>query len=68
MKKRESRMCSRKKRFKDIEQVKRAVSNILRNTGDKLRYYKCPICKGYHISSKGEGEFYVRKRKEVRKR
>lgn len=63
-------MCSRKKRFKDLQQVKRTVGNILRNTGDKLRYYKCDKCKGYHLSSKRldqiGGKNYVRK--EVRKR
>lgn len=60
-------MCSRKKRFKDLAQAKRAVGNILRNTGDKLRYYKCPLCKGYHLSTKDEfGGNYVRK--EVKKR
>lgn len=63
-------MCSRKKRFKDLKQAKRSVNNILRNTGTKMRYYKCEYCKGWHLSSKKidqfGGENYVRN--EIKKR
>ncbi len=65
MKKRETRMCSRKKRFRNIAEAKRSRRNILINTGSRLRYYRCEYCKGYHLSSKEWGKEYVRR--EVKK-
>lgn len=70
-KKRDTRMCSRKKRFKDKSSAKKVVRNILRESGDELRYYECPICKGYHLTSLiNEGVLRSQhgKRREVSKR
>lgn len=67
--KRETRMCSRKKRFRDLKEAKKSIGNINRDTGDELRYYECEYCGGYHLSSVkyGESGFGV-KRKQIKKR
>ena len=61
-------MCLGKKRFKDRAQAKRSVGNIKRNTTDQMRYYRCPHCKGWHLSSKNYGDYDGKKRREVKKK
>lgn len=46
--------CKTKRRFSD-EQSARAALNLInptRKNGKPYRYYKCPECNGYHLSSK----------------
>lgn len=42
--------CGAKKRFRDRQQAKAAVSRI-RTVSKFMRYYKCDICQGYHLAS-----------------
>lgn len=55
--------CSRKIRHESEEDATVARDNLLANTGDKLRVYKCRFCRGYHIGNKGNK--YKRKIKRV---
>ncbi len=46
-----SRMCEGKVRYPTEEAAIRCLLRRSREVG-KLRYYECPICKGYHLTSK----------------
>lgn len=64
MKKRSiTRMCASKKRFKSIDQVKRSRSNIRKNSGTNLRYYKCKWCQGWHLTNDNKEDKDERKRR-----
>lgn len=44
-------MCLQKKRFKDELAVKMELAKASRKI-DVKRYYQCPICHGFHMTSK----------------
>ena len=41
--------CKIKKRFRSDQEAKHAVRRIARDSR-KLYYYKCPLCKGFHLT------------------
>lgn len=45
------RMCEGKVRYPTEEAAIRCLLRRSREVG-KLRYYECPICKGYHLTKK----------------
>lgn len=45
------KMCDGKVRYPTEEAAIRCLLRRSREVG-KLRYYECPICKGYHLTSK----------------
>ena len=44
------RSCHDKKRYKDSFQAKRAAYSLQRHANATMRYYKCDLCKGYHLA------------------
>jgi hypothetical protein len=53
-----SKMCSTKRRFKDRKSALMAIERI-RTFGEKraktpTRPYRCPACKGWHLSSEDQ--------------
>lgn len=48
------RMCDRKTRYPTAEHAAVAASKALRRRPGALRYYECPWCGGWHLTSKVE--------------
>jgi len=44
------KMCFQKKRFKDEIEVKMVLAKASKKI-DVKRYYQCPICHGFHMTS-----------------
>jgi len=47
------RSCKTKKRFREVSEAKKAVF-LIRQANKSMYYYKCDICNGFHLASKGE--------------
>lgn len=47
---RQASMCLSKKRFNNEMEAIAACIRVSRNTGP-LRYYRCPYCDGFHLTS-----------------
>lgn len=58
----ESRMCSRKTRFKDRMSAKRSVKTIRDGDGTRMRIYECDYCSGYHLTYNKEVKNVGKKR------
>lgn len=50
----EDKMCLNKALYITYEEADRVRKHCEKERGIKLRIYKCPICKGYHLTSKEE--------------
>jgi hypothetical protein len=48
----EKRSCTRKVRFRDLEEAKGHIQRMDNMKGDALRIYHCEFCHGYHTTSK----------------
>lgn len=46
------KMCLNKALYITLEEAERAKRYCEKQRNVKLRIYKCPICKGYHLTSK----------------
>lgn len=46
------KMCLNKRLYITVEEAQKTLSYRQKQTGQPLRIYKCPICKGYHLTSK----------------
>ena len=48
--------CHHKRRFKDLERAKQALSSIRESPRARAphRYYYCERCNGWHLSSRDE--------------
>lgn len=44
-------VCRSKRRFKTERGARFAAQEIKAGTGDRLRPYKCPFCKRYHLTT-----------------
>ena len=54
-------MCRRKKRYRTISDVNKAIKNCQKERDEQLDYYECPICKGYHITKAMDFYEYIKK-------
>lgn len=52
MSSRTDKMCLNKRLYITKEEAITALNHRKNKTDKKLRVYKCPICKGYHLTSK----------------
>ena len=48
----EEKMCLNKRLYITYEEAQKTLSFRQKQSGHSLRIYKCPICKGYHLTSK----------------
>lgn len=50
--KHERKMCRNKVRYQNYPQAQAALNRInpRKKSGKPIRYYKCPHCKGYHLT------------------
>lgn len=46
------KMCIMKKLYITYDEAYKTLLRRQKKTDKKLRIYKCPICKGYHLTSK----------------
>ncbi len=45
-------MCYEKTRYQTFNKCNEKIKEIQEKRNDKLRIYSCPICKGFHLTSK----------------
>lgn len=50
----EAKMCDDKKSFYSSKDASVSASNIHRSGGPKMRWYKCPCCDKWHLTSQKE--------------
>lgn len=46
------KMCLFKRLYITYQEAEKTLKRRQKKTDKKLRIYKCPICKGYHLTSK----------------
>ena len=46
------KMCLNKRLYITLDEAKRVLVQRQKETIEELRIYKCPICKGFHLTSK----------------
>lgn len=50
------KQCSRKRRYRSEHEARLFANRAETKRGPKLRVYWCPICEGWHITSKTGGK------------
>ncbi len=50
------KMCLTKRLYTNFEDAETALHYRQKRTNKILRIYKCPFCKGYHLTSKAQFE------------
>lgn len=54
------RMCSSKRRYRNESSAIKAAIGSSRNFGQPMRTYRCPVCGGWHLTSRELPEFQPR--------
>ncbi len=52
-----TRSCFGKRRYRDIREAKEVADFYKRKDGVFLRIYKCRLCEGYHLTKKAKHKF-----------
>jgi hypothetical protein len=52
MQKNIDKMCLNKRLYVSLKEAIKVLKHREKKTKKKLRIYKCPCCKGYHLTSK----------------
>lgn len=48
----ENKMCLNKRLYPTLKEAEQSLKRRQKHTDRTLRIYLCPICKGYHLTSK----------------